>query len=153
MAGKRNSNRLTNVNQNETTPPYMFSPGLSSITMNPQQQAESVSISGQQTLSVSQMNQQHQANSTSSLVPQTPSTSQFALSQMNHQAQQHSTLLTGSQFSNLQMFSPAPQFGVDQGNMYNFANVIPAFMSFMNTLGKNSNQFHFPDFEKYLTFI
>lgn len=135
-------------NYNKAKPSSSMTSQFSTSSMSQLHQANSTSLSGLQTPSTSQfaitqMSQQ-QANPTTFHGLQTPSTPQFALAQQ----QANSTLFTGfpvSQFSNLQMIAPAPQFSMDQGQMNQFATIIPAFMSFMNTMGKCSTKFHFAE--------
>lgn len=123
MCEKTNKKRLI-VNQ-RTQPPSSLTYGLSTPSMSQNQQGNPAGLSGLQT----------------------PSTSQFAIAQMNQQ-QANSTMFTGfpmSQFSNLQMFAPTPQFSMDQGQINQFSTIIPAFMSFMNTMVKYFIQFLFAD--------
>lgn len=152
MNDKTNKKRL-NVNQNKTKPTSSLTSGPSKASMSQHQQANPTSLSGLQTPSTSKFviakMSQKQANLTSFPGLKTPSTPQFALAQMNQQ-QANSALFTGfpmSQFSNLQMFAPAPQFSIDQGQINQFATMIPAFMSFMNTMGKYYTQFFLQTFK------
>lgn len=150
MSDKTNKNRLK-VNQSRAKSPCSLTSGLSTASLSQHQQAHPTSLPGLQIpstsqLAIAQMSQQ-QTNPTSFPGLRTPSTPQFALAQMNQQ-QANSTLFTGflmSQFSNLQMFAPTPQFNMDQGQMNQFATIIPAFMNFVNTMGKYSTQFLFSD--------